>query len=302
MKGNKIMKITKLLKKILTVSVAGILVIATAPVIADGIEAALNSVSISLNGDIVAESGESYTLRNGTEVPYSILYEGTTYLPVRKLSELLGIEIGWDNDTRTVEIYDTFDSWYGAPDFGETYSIKEIDTTTTVHSVTHWYSSEDVGETDKYIQVLENAGFTKVVDGTIKPKFKVYKKGSTEVWLDLGMYSKLVYGVTVADTTRPVCGRSYSYLGSKEDIPNFSSAFGFYATMKNGDFYFEGDWNLWAHIPNYLALLEEEGFSLSSIKTGYYGKYYTLKKDKTTITLKFDSTGNSTIPAFVVAY
>lgn len=296
------MKMKKLLKKILTVSVAGILVLMTAPVIADGIQAALNSVNVNLNGGVAAKSGENYTLQNGTSVPYSILYEGTTYLPVRKLSELLGIEIGWDNDTRTVLINDKFDSWAGAPDFGEVYSIKEIDTTTTVHSVTHWYNAEDITETDKYVEKLENTGFTKVEEGTVKPRFKVYKKGSTEVWLDLGMYSKLVYGITVADTTRPVSGRGYDYLGSKENIPDFSDAYGFIATLKNGDYYYDGYWHLWAHIPDYLTLLEDEGFSVSSVKSGFYGKYFTLKKDKTTITLKFDSSGNSTIPAFVVGY
>ncbi len=296
------MKITTLSKNVLTGVLAGALIVTTAPVIADGIEAALNSVNISLNGDVVAESGQSYTLQNGTSVPFSILYEGTTYLPVRKISEMLEIDIGWDNDTRTVLINDSYDSWGGAPDFGEFYSINEIDTTTTVRSTTHWYNAEDVGDTANYIAELEDAGFKRVEDGAVKAKFKVYKKGSTEVWLDTGMYAKLVYGITVADATRPVAGRAYEYIGSKEDIPSFSSAYGFVPTLKNGAYYHDGDWHLWAHIPDYLTLLEEEGFSISAVKNGFYGKYFTLKKDKTTITLKFDSSGNSTIPAFVVDY
>jgi hypothetical protein len=71
------------------------------------IETILNGVNITINGVRVAESGENYTLSNGSEVPNSILYNGTTYLPIRKISELLEKNITWDGITKTITIYDS---------------------------------------------------------------------------------------------------------------------------------------------------------------------------------------------------
>lgn len=62
----------------------------------------VNSVKLAIDGDVVADKGESYQLSNGDEVPFTLLYNGTTYLPIRKVSEIFGKEIGWDNATETV--------------------------------------------------------------------------------------------------------------------------------------------------------------------------------------------------------
>ena len=74
------------------------------PALASQIEASFNAVNVSLNGKQVAAIGESYTLSNGDVVPFSILYKGTTYLPMRKLCELLDLEIAWNGDTKTAEV------------------------------------------------------------------------------------------------------------------------------------------------------------------------------------------------------
>ncbi len=63
-----------------------------------------NSVNITVDDQKIANIGDTYALENGTAVPFSILYEGTTYLPVRKLSEIMGIGVGYDADSRTVLI------------------------------------------------------------------------------------------------------------------------------------------------------------------------------------------------------
>lgn len=70
------------------------------------IEVLFNSVNLSVNGSITSKVGENYTLDNSEEVPYSILYKGTTYLPIRKVSEILSKEVGWDGNTSTVSIND----------------------------------------------------------------------------------------------------------------------------------------------------------------------------------------------------
>ena len=68
------------------------------------ISVVFNKVNIALDGTIIGEQGENYTLANGDQVPYSILYKGTTYVPIRKISEILGKDVGWINDTNTATI------------------------------------------------------------------------------------------------------------------------------------------------------------------------------------------------------
>lgn len=53
-------------------------------------------VKISVNGEIVTP-----TTADGTEVEPFII-DGTTYLPVRGVASLLGADVGWDQETKTV--------------------------------------------------------------------------------------------------------------------------------------------------------------------------------------------------------
>lgn len=73
---------------------------------ADSIQVALNTVNINLNGIQAAAKGQSYTLDNGSVVPYSLNYNGTVYLPVRKVSELVGKDISYDGASSTIHIAD----------------------------------------------------------------------------------------------------------------------------------------------------------------------------------------------------
>lgn len=57
------------------------------------ITAWFNSVSVKVNGVQVQAD--------------NLIYDGTTYVPLRAISELLGKEVKWDESTRTVEISDT---------------------------------------------------------------------------------------------------------------------------------------------------------------------------------------------------
>ncbi len=74
--------------------------------IAKTIEVLFNTVNIQLNGEQVAKSGENYTLANGKEVPNSLVYEDTTYVPIRKVSEILGKDVVWDGATKTIKLND----------------------------------------------------------------------------------------------------------------------------------------------------------------------------------------------------
>lgn len=65
-----------------------------------------NRVNINIDGINKVDKGTYYTLSDGSAIPYSILYNGTTYLPMRKLCELLNKEIYWNGDSRTVYVTD----------------------------------------------------------------------------------------------------------------------------------------------------------------------------------------------------
>lgn len=45
--------------------------------------------------------GDTYTLSDGTKVPYSISYNNTTYLPIRKVGELVGLPVNYDGNSNT---------------------------------------------------------------------------------------------------------------------------------------------------------------------------------------------------------
>lgn len=66
-----------------------------------------NFVNVSMDGTQKITEGQDITAANGQKVPGSILYTDeaggkTNYLPIRAISELLGVEIGYDSATKTV--------------------------------------------------------------------------------------------------------------------------------------------------------------------------------------------------------
>ena len=63
--------------------------------------------NVALNGETKIVSGENITVANGQKVPGSILYVDeaggkTNYLPIRAISELLGVDIDYDSESKTV--------------------------------------------------------------------------------------------------------------------------------------------------------------------------------------------------------
>ena len=90
--------------------VIGIIITSTTPVIADSIQqkidVIINNVNIKINDETLANKNDNYTLANGQKIPYSILYKGTTYLPMRVVAESVGKDVSWDNATSTASIND----------------------------------------------------------------------------------------------------------------------------------------------------------------------------------------------------
>lgn len=79
-------------------------VIFAAPALAASLDAQLNTVNVQVNGQLSMQKGQSYTREDGKEMPSSINYDGTVYLPLRQVGDLLGQQVGWDGETGTVLI------------------------------------------------------------------------------------------------------------------------------------------------------------------------------------------------------
>ena len=65
--------------------------------------------SVKVDGTYVVFGSGTFTLGDGCEAPSSLSYRdekggGTTYLPIRKVCEALGVSIDWDSETNTVLI------------------------------------------------------------------------------------------------------------------------------------------------------------------------------------------------------
>ena len=80
--------------------------LATSALAASG-QVSFNFANVALNGETKIAAGSTVTAANGQQVPSSILYTDavggkTNYLPIRAISELLGVEIGYDSATKTV--------------------------------------------------------------------------------------------------------------------------------------------------------------------------------------------------------
>ncbi|KAF5079157.1 hypothetical protein DSECCO2_133410 [anaerobic digester metagenome] len=91
----------KMVKGFLISAVAAMLLFTTAYASnLQKIEVMLNGVNISMNGKQIVKAGEEgYTLNNGTKVPYSINYGGTTYLPMGAVTELANKNVGYVKGT-----------------------------------------------------------------------------------------------------------------------------------------------------------------------------------------------------------
>ena len=74
-----------------------------------------NSVTATFRPDVTLKvNGTTYTIRDTTGVKVSpLIYNGTTYLPLSSLGQLLGADVSWDNASQTVIIHDDDTSYIG---------------------------------------------------------------------------------------------------------------------------------------------------------------------------------------------
>lgn len=84
----------KRIKDILIGILIGCMIMMTTPVLADSI---IQKIDVVFNSVQVQVNGENVNVDN-------ILYNGSTYLPVRKVAEVVGKDIEWNGETKTANI------------------------------------------------------------------------------------------------------------------------------------------------------------------------------------------------------
>ncbi len=118
--------------------------LATSALAASG-QVQFNFAGVALDGEMKITAGSDITAPNGQQVPGSILYVDeaggkTNYLPIRTISELLGVEVGYDSASRTVLLGEqTVPASASAASTAGSYWHKETDE----NGIT--YASEDTG-------------------------------------------------------------------------------------------------------------------------------------------------------------
>ena len=93
------------MKKIVSLLTVSLMIIGLSiPAYAEDKSLIINSLNIEVNDKSVANIGDPYILGNGSETAFSILYKNTAYLPVRKIQELCGGSIVYDEVNKTVKL------------------------------------------------------------------------------------------------------------------------------------------------------------------------------------------------------
>lgn len=248
------------MKKYILGLISGILattiLFSSAPALAQSLNADFNAINIKQNGKKVASVGDGYTLSNGTVVPFSISYNGTTYLPMRKLSELLGLKVNWDEKTNTASL-NSVD--YIEPNQGDPKSIKYVSNNPVFEVNSNLYdkstypsiyvNTDENNELyiregpffdnlDFYIAVIN--GEYKItesknpyVKGTLATSFnKKYVKVTSElVYLSAG---KTAYDSRVEYNGKVIVSPSSPYYNSSTDNIGIRKIFGYGGVSPNG--------------------------------------------------------------------
>lgn len=169
-------------KKLIKIAAA---TLATAAVTAGTVFATTNLLEIKayLNYDlkIKYDMQEQVLLdANGNRV-YPITYDGTTYLPVRAVGSLFGVEVGWDGDTYSVLLGKTGEAKNFIDTFREVYCASPT-------SFVHHQSGDNSNKTITIGGVTYNCYINMSLSHSAKPKTVVtYELG--------GKYSTLQFDI-----------------------------------------------------------------------------------------------------------
>lgn len=147
---------------VLVTLLAGMLAV---PVLAATAEVTFNALNLKVNGKTVVSAGESLVRPNGLEVPYSIAYKGTTYLPLQTLAEMLNADAQWEASTSSALITLRKDDLYPSTTCASFTQITGTPLDMYIRSVgMDMYGYELItGESDnvlQYLSYLYEVGYT----------------------------------------------------------------------------------------------------------------------------------------------
>ena len=83
------------------------IILCAIPVLAQNGEFLFNDIRINIDGTDRVRWGQDDTLSDGRAIPYSIMYNDTTYLPMRRIAEMNGKQIYWNGDSKTASMTGT---------------------------------------------------------------------------------------------------------------------------------------------------------------------------------------------------
>ena len=142
----------------LCMTVTGVVCFAAGAAAAGG----LQEIKAFLNADITLKlDGEAQVLTDASGVrTYPITYNGTTYLPIRSIGGLLGVDVGWDQATQSVllgkqpsgiDLIDTYKAYYFSRDVGQIQSVEKKTEDISGVSCDHWIWVYFNGPTDRSV-------------------------------------------------------------------------------------------------------------------------------------------------------
>lgn len=142
----------------LCMTVTGVVCFAAGAAAAGG----LQEIKAYLNADITFKlNDEVQTLTDASGVrTCPITYNSTTYLPIRSVANLLGLDVGWDQATQTVllgkhrggiDMIDTYKAYYFSRDVGQIQSVEKRTEDISGVSCDHWIWVYFNGPTDRSV-------------------------------------------------------------------------------------------------------------------------------------------------------
>lgn len=181
-----------------------------------------NRVNIVVNGETISNAGENYALKTGAMVPSSISYVdenggSTVYLPVRRISEIFGVEIAWDGNINSVIVGEKpsntetentanfigYKEYPTVPDFSEMNpdetTLQEVKTEKDGSATVYVYNgtSGTIGAIP-YQRELEEAGFQLVGKFDFDRKWGIVQVGKVDQYKKDGIY--VSFGYSPEDT------------------------------------------------------------------------------------------------------
>lgn len=151
---------------------------------------------------------------NGKEVK-PFVYEGTTYVPIRGVSELFGADVAYDPDTNTALIYDDFLEVCGVVNMmrnivTECYLLTQSEmlyaNTTSLDDCTDWYNALDksVGDMYETLKILADDNInTSIIIDEIVPYYQEFILSwvaTHQAYQSLRTYQNSYYANKLADS------------------------------------------------------------------------------------------------------